>query len=233
MTEQPPHMSCSSARPGPPLLLLLPPQSHIPTCPHSPCPYLPSCCHSPSSHGYHHHSPSPSSHGPCYCSPLPHYHSPSSHYHSPSSCYCSPSPHYHSPSPCGPHHSLPLPHGPSHCSPSPHEPLCCPPSPHGPHHSPSPGHGLSHHAPSCGQHSPPHSYSPSPPHPLTSRSVPVASNEPSGIQLASFGRGEWPMVELTACFHEEAISVQFQDVHLALQFQEWRVCAVKHTMAKK
>src|SRR5258708_21486810 len=44
------------------------------------------------------------------------------------------------------------------------------------------------------------------------------------MQLASFGRGEWPMVELTACFHEEAISVQFQ---------EWGVFAVNHTMAKK
>ncbi len=99
--------------------------------------------------------------------------------------------------------------------------------------TPSPGHGLSCHAPSHGQHSPPHSYSPSPPHPSTSQSVPVVSNEPSGMQLASFGRGEWPMVELTACFHEEAISVQFQDVHLALQFQEWGVFAVKHTTAKK
>src|SRR5258707_5525861 len=44
------------------------------------------------------------------------------------------------------------------------------------------------------------------------------------MQLASFGRGEWPMVELTACFHEEAISVQFQ---------EWGVFTVKHTTAKK
>src|SRR5258708_4664215 len=43
MTEQPPHMSHSSAHPGPPLLLLLPPQSHIPTHPHLPHPYLPSC----------------------------------------------------------------------------------------------------------------------------------------------------------------------------------------------
>src|SRR5260221_239841 len=42
MTEQPPHMSRSSAHPGPPLLPLSPPQSHIPTCPHSPRPYLPS-----------------------------------------------------------------------------------------------------------------------------------------------------------------------------------------------
>src|SRR5258707_43083 len=32
------------------------------------------------------------------------------------------------------------------------------------------------------------------------------------------------MVELTACFHEEAIPVQFQ---------EWGVFTVKHTMAKK
>src|SRR5258708_13152316 len=53
MTEQPPHMSHSSACPGPPLLLLSPPQSHIPTCPHSPHPYLPSCRCSPSSCGYH------------------------------------------------------------------------------------------------------------------------------------------------------------------------------------
>src|SRR5260370_35500723 len=44
------------------------------------------------------------------------------------------------------------------------------------------------------------------------------------MQLASFGRGEWPMVELIACFHEEAIPVQFQ---------EWGVFTVKHTMAKK
>src|SRR5258706_10164043 len=58
MTEQPPHMSRSSARPGPPLLLLSPPQSHIPTHPHLPHPYLPSCRHSPSSHGYRCHSPS-------------------------------------------------------------------------------------------------------------------------------------------------------------------------------
>src|SRR5260370_1531829 len=42
MTEQPPHMSCSSAQPGPPFLPLLPPQSHIPTCPCLPHPYLPS-----------------------------------------------------------------------------------------------------------------------------------------------------------------------------------------------
>src|SRR5258708_24980441 len=55
MTEQPPHMSRSSAHPGPPLLPLLPPRSHIPTCPHLPHPYLPSCCHSPSSCGYHCH----------------------------------------------------------------------------------------------------------------------------------------------------------------------------------
>src|SRR5260221_12709740 len=53
------------------------------------------------------------------------------------------------------------------------------------------------------------------------------------MQLASFGRGEWAMVELTACFHEEAISMQFQDVHLALQFQGLGVLAVKHTTAKK
>src|SRR5258707_4756598 len=141
MTEQPPHMSCSSARPDPPLLLLSPPWSHIPTCPHSPHPYLPSHCCSPSSHGYRHHSPSPSSRGPHYRSPLPHYHSPSSCYHSPSPCYRSPSPRGHcycpppprgarhrSPSPCGPHRSLPSRRGPSHRSPSPHEPLRRPPS---------------------------------------------------------------------------------------------------------
>src|SRR5258708_18008013 len=57
MTEQPPHMSHSSACPGPPLLPLSPPRSHIPTHPHLPCPYLPSCHCSPSSCGYHHHSP--------------------------------------------------------------------------------------------------------------------------------------------------------------------------------
>src|SRR6266436_4450053 len=73
MTEQPPHMSHSSAHPGPPLLPLSPPRSHIPTRPHSPCPYLPSCHRSPSSHGYHRHSPLPSSRGPHYRSPLPHY----------------------------------------------------------------------------------------------------------------------------------------------------------------
>src|SRR5258708_25329798 len=101
MTEKPPHMSCSSACPGPPLLPLLPPWSHIPTFPCSPHPYLPSHHCSPSSHGYCCHSPSPSSHGPRYCSPLPHYCSPSSHYCSPSPHYCSPSPCYHSPSPCG------------------------------------------------------------------------------------------------------------------------------------
>src|SRR5258707_1690838 len=106
MTEQPPHMSCSSARPGPPLLPLSPPWSHIPTRPCLPHPYLPSHCHSPSSHGYHHHSPSPSSCGPHYRSPLPHYCSPSSR-------YCSPSPHYHSPLPC------------RHCY--------CPPPPRGAH----------------------------------------------------------------------------------------------------
>src|SRR5258708_893501 len=132
--------------------------------------------------------------------------------------------HHPSPSPCGPHCSLPLPCGPSHHSPLPHEPLHRPPSPHGPHCSLSPGHGLSCHAPSHGQHSPPCSYSPLPPHPSTSRSVPVVSNEPSGMQLASFGRGEWPMVELTACFHEEAIPLQFQD---------WGVFTVKHIMANK
>src|SRR5258708_6974115 len=165
MTEQPPHMSHSSARPGPPLLPLSPPQSHIPTHPHSPCPYLPSCCCSPSSCGYHHHSPLPSSCGPhyhsplpCYCSPSSHYHSPSPQYRSPSPCYCSPLPHRHhyhppppqgahhcSPSPCRPHHSLPSPRRPSHHSPSPHEPLHFPPSPHGPHCSPSLAHALSRH----------------------------------------------------------------------------------------
>src|SRR5258708_6046154 len=92
MTEQPPHMSHSSARPGPPLLPLLPPWSHIPTRPHSPHPYLPSCHHLPSSHGYRHHSPLPSSRGPRYCSPLPRYRSPSSRYCSPSPCYRSPLP---------------------------------------------------------------------------------------------------------------------------------------------
>src|SRR5260221_14602802 len=161
MTEQPPHMSCSSAHPAPPLLLLSPPQSHIPTRPCSPHPYLPSHRRLPSSRGYCRHSPSPSSCGPRYCSPLPRYHSPSSR-------YCSPSPRYRSPLPCRPCHSLPSPHRPSHHSPSPHEPLCHPPSPRGPHCSPSPGHGLSCHAPSHGQHSPPHSYSPLPPHPSTS-----------------------------------------------------------------
>src|SRR5258708_30295370 len=81
MTEQPPHMSRSSAHPGPPLLLLLSPRSHIPTCPHLPHPYLPSHCHLPSSCGYCHHSPLPSSHGPCYHPPSPRYHSPSPHHH--------------------------------------------------------------------------------------------------------------------------------------------------------
>src|SRR5258707_1663197 len=38
MTEQPPHMSRSSAHPAPPLLPLLPPWSHIPTHPCLPCP---------------------------------------------------------------------------------------------------------------------------------------------------------------------------------------------------
>src|SRR5258708_2189132 len=104
-----------------------------------------------------------------------------------------PSAHHHSPLPSGPCCSLPSPHRPSHCSPSPHEPLCHPPSPCGPHHSPSPGHGLSRHAPSHGQHSPPHSYLPLPPHPSTSQSVPVVSNEPSGMQLAFLGgeSGQW------------------------------------------
>src|SRR5260370_18122067 len=106
MTEQPPHMSHSSACPGPPLLPLSPPRSHIPTHPRLPCPYLPSHRCSPSSHGYRCCSPSPSSHRPHYCSPLPCYCSPSSHYHSPSPHYCSPSPHYCSPSP---HYSSPSP----------------------------------------------------------------------------------------------------------------------------
>src|SRR6266436_4188560 len=95
MTEQPPHMSHSSACPGPPLLPLSPPWSHIPTCPHLPHPYLPSHHRLPSSHGYHCHSPLPSSHGPHYHSPLPHYCSPSSHDHSPSPCYHSPLPRRH------------------------------------------------------------------------------------------------------------------------------------------
>src|SRR5258708_13764006 len=86
MTEQPPHMSHSSACPGPPLLLLSPPQSHIPTFPCSPCPYLPSHCCLPSSCGHCCHSPSPSSHTPHYRSPLP-------HYHPPFPCYPDPSPH--------------------------------------------------------------------------------------------------------------------------------------------
>src|SRR5258708_2951644 len=94
MTEQPPHMSRSSAHPGPPLLPLSPPWSHIPTRPHLPHPYLPSHRHSPSSRGYRHHSPSPSSHRPRYHSPLPRYRSPSPH-------YCSPLPRYHSPLPRG------------------------------------------------------------------------------------------------------------------------------------
>src|SRR5258707_15453709 len=104
MTEQPPHMSRSSACPGPPLLLLSPPQSHIPTHPCLPHPYLPSC----------HHSPSPSSCRPCYCSPLPHYCSPSSHYHSPSPRYRSPLPHYCSPSPHGHNYCPPPPQGARH-----------------------------------------------------------------------------------------------------------------------
>src|SRR6266436_9326889 len=111
MTEQPPHMSHSSARPGPPLLLLLPPRSHIPTCPHSPRPYLPSHRHSPSSHGYCRRSPSPSSRGPRYRSPLPHYCSPSSRYHSLSPRYRSPSPRYHSPLPRGHRYHPPPPQG--------------------------------------------------------------------------------------------------------------------------
>src|SRR5260370_20700755 len=117
MTEERPHMSCSSAPPGPPLLPLSPPRSHIPTCPCSPHPYLPSHCHSPSSCGYHHHSPSPSSH-------RPHYHSPLPHYHSPSPCYHSPSPHglHHcSPSPLHLHYSHTSPHRISYQSPSPRQ----------------------------------------------------------------------------------------------------------------
>src|SRR5258707_328924 len=102
MTEQPPHMSQSSAHPFPPLLLLSPPWSHIPTCPHLPCPYLPSHHHLPSSGGYCRHSPSPSSH-------RPHYHSPLPRYCSPSPCYHSPSPRYRSPSPHGPHYCPPPP----------------------------------------------------------------------------------------------------------------------------
>src|SRR5258707_8798978 len=81
MTEQPPHMSHSSACPGPPLLPLSPPWSHIPTRPHLPHPYLPSHCCSPSSHGYRRRSPLPSSCGPCYCSPSPCYRSPSPRRH--------------------------------------------------------------------------------------------------------------------------------------------------------
>src|SRR5258708_11037761 len=61
MTEQPPHMSRSSACPGPPLLPLSPPRSHTPTHPHFPHPYPPSRRCLPSSHGYRRHSPSPSS----------------------------------------------------------------------------------------------------------------------------------------------------------------------------
>src|SRR5258705_6830407 len=63
----------------------------------------------PSSHGYHCHSPLPSSCGPHYCSPLPCYCSPSSHYHSPSPHYCSPLPHYCSPSPHRHHYHPPPP----------------------------------------------------------------------------------------------------------------------------
>src|SRR5260221_8432501 len=122
MTEQPPHMSRSSAHPGPPLLLLLPPQSHIPTHPCSPHPYLPSHRHSPSSRGYCCCSPLPSSHGP-------HYHSPLPRYCSPSSCYCSPSPHYHSPSPHRHRYCPPPPRGACHCSPSPCRPRRSLPSP--------------------------------------------------------------------------------------------------------
>src|SRR5258708_5381739 len=124
VTEQPPHMSHSSAHPGPPLLLLSPPRSHIPTHPCSPHPYLPSHCCSPSSHGYHCHSPSPSSCRPHYHSPLPHYCSPSSCYHSPSPHYCSPSPHYHSPSPHGHHYHPPPPRGTHHRSPLASRPPC-------------------------------------------------------------------------------------------------------------
>src|SRR5258707_4883936 len=109
MTEQPPHMSRSSACPGPPLLLLSPPWSHIPTRPCLPRPYLPSHRRSPSSRGYRRHSPSPSSHGPHYRSPLPCYHSPSSRYCSPAPRYCSPSPHYCSPSPRRHHYHPPPP----------------------------------------------------------------------------------------------------------------------------
>ena len=49
------------------------------------------------------------------------------------------------------------------------------------------------HAPSRGQHSPPHSYLPSPPHPSTSQSVPVVSNEPLACNLHLLGgeSGQW------------------------------------------
>src|SRR5258708_36891126 len=168
MTEQPPHMSRSSACPGPPLLPLSPPRSHIPTCPHSPCPFRPSCNCSPSSHGYPCPSPLPSSHRPHYHSPLSCYRSPSPHYCSPSPHYHSPSPHghhYHPPPPRGTHHcsplacrppcSLPLPFAPSHHSPFPHEPLCLPPPPCRPSLPPSPAHVPARTSPSHSHHTPP------------------------------------------------------------------------------
>ena len=53
------------------------------------------------------------------------------------------------------------------------------------------------------------------------------------LTVTLIGRGEWPMVELTACMFKDLIPSQYDDSQLVVRFPDWGVFGVKHVTAKK
>ena len=57
--------------------------------------------------------------------------------------------------------------------------------------------------------------------------------ESSCMEVTSFGKGEWPMVELTACTYQDPIPEEYEDVHMVSCYQGWGVFGVKHVTVKR
>src|SRR5260370_22651068 len=62
--------------------------------------------------------------------------------------------------------------------------------------------------------------------PLVVPSAPL--QESSHLQITSFGRGEWPIVEMTACTYQDPVPQDYKDLCLASCYQGWGIFRVKH-----
>src|SRR6266478_6789722 len=67
--------------------------------------------------------------------------------------------------------------------------------------------------------------------PLVVPSAPF--QESSCLQITSFGRGEWPIVEMTACTYQDPVPQDCEDLCLASCYQGWGIFGVKHVTMKR